>query len=228
MSWRQRLLPSWRRSCMTQSCWPKRGRQPLTSSGAALNPRFACADMNRNPHPSSKLCNSGFKCLGFFSGVGVAFWQNSNSRRSWWQPDHPWRCNTTGQWLSGALIESGYIITVTLIQVLCSPLVFGRWGGKPSPSRATPRWRLQNSSLCWTIWCLKSFHMSEYHHFQELLVKKSPAVSFFLLICFPHREFFGQGWMKNDKNEKTPYIMRTTKHFNDVGSFGQKHLSPAG
>ncbi|MEQ2184776.1 Ras protein-specific guanine nucleotide-releasing factor, partial [Goodea atripinnis] len=29
-------------------------------------------------------------------------------------------------------------------------------------------------------------------------------------------EFFGQGWMKNDKNEKTPYIMRTTKHFNDV------------
>lgn len=30
------------------------------------------------------------------------------------------------------------------------------------------------------------------------------------------REFFGQGWMKNDKNEKTPYIMTTTKHFNDV------------
>jgi len=22
--------------------------------------------------------------------------------------------------------------------------------------------------------------------------------------------------MKNDKNEKTPYIMKTTKHFNDV------------
>lgn len=34
---------------------------------------------------------------------------------------------------------------------------------------------------------------------------------------FPlHREFFGQGWMKNDKNERTPYIMKTTKHFNDV------------
>ncbi|KAG7250729.1 hypothetical protein CRUP_037252, partial [Coryphaenoides rupestris] len=32
----------------------------------------------------------------------------------------------------------------------------------------------------------------------------------------PYEEFFGQGWMKNDKNEKTPYIMKTTKHFNDV------------
>lgn len=35
--------------------------------------------------------------------------------------------------------------------------------------------------------------------------------------CFPlYREFFGQGWMKPGKNERTPYIMRTTKHFNDV------------
>eukprot|EP00066_Takifugu_rubripes_P004035 XP_003967091.1 PREDICTED: ras-specific guanine nucleotide-releasing factor 1 [Takifugu rubripes] len=34
----------------------------------------------------------------------------------------------------------------------------------------------------------------------------------------PYAEFFGQGWMKNDKNEKTPYIMRTTKHFNDISN----------
>ncbi|XP_017321088.3 ras-specific guanine nucleotide-releasing factor 1 [Ictalurus punctatus] len=34
----------------------------------------------------------------------------------------------------------------------------------------------------------------------------------------PYEEFFGQGWMKNDKNEKTPYIMTTTKHFNDVSN----------
>lgn len=35
--------------------------------------------------------------------------------------------------------------------------------------------------------------------------------------CFQlYREFFGQGWMKPGKNERTPYIMRTTKHFNDV------------
>ncbi|NWT79669.1 RGRF1 factor, partial [Lanius ludovicianus] len=34
----------------------------------------------------------------------------------------------------------------------------------------------------------------------------------------PYEEFFGQGWMKLEKNERTPYIMKNTKHFNDVGS----------
>ncbi|KAA0714906.1 Ras-specific guanine nucleotide-releasing factor 1 [Triplophysa tibetana] len=34
----------------------------------------------------------------------------------------------------------------------------------------------------------------------------------------PYEEFFGQGWMKNDKNEKTPYIMKITKHFNDISN----------
>uniref|UniRef100_A0A674B0G0 Ras protein specific guanine nucleotide releasing factor 1 n=1 Tax=Salmo trutta TaxID=8032 RepID=A0A674B0G0_SALTR len=37
----------------------------------------------------------------------------------------------------------------------------------------------------------------------------------------PYEEFFGQGWMKNDKTERTPYIMKTTNllpithHFNN-------------
>lgn len=34
------------------------------------------------------------------------------------------------------------------------------------------------------------------------------------------REFLGQGWMKVDKMERTPYIMKTSQHFNDV-SFRQ-------
>ncbi|XP_070399739.1 ral guanine nucleotide dissociation stimulator-like 1 [Nothobranchius furzeri] len=34
----------------------------------------------------------------------------------------------------------------------------------------------------------------------------------------PYEEFFGQGWMKNDKNERTPYIMKTTKHFNVISN----------
>ncbi|CAG02359.1 unnamed protein product, partial [Tetraodon nigroviridis] len=34
----------------------------------------------------------------------------------------------------------------------------------------------------------------------------------------PYEEFFGQGWMKTGKNERTPYIMRTTKHFNDISN----------
>lgn len=32
----------------------------------------------------------------------------------------------------------------------------------------------------------------------------------------PCREFLGQGWMKLDKTERTPYIMKTSQHFNDV------------
>lgn len=36
-------------------------------------------------------------------------------------------------------------------------------------------------------------------------------------VCAPSaREFLGQGWMKVDKMERTPYIMKTSQHFNDV------------
>lgn len=65
--------------------------------------------------------------------------------------------------------------------------------------------------------------MSEWLHSSFTWVfggKRNPSI-LFVLICLPCREFFGQGWMKNDKNEKTPYIMRTTKHFNDVCCFEQ-------
>ncbi|XP_051973652.1 ras-specific guanine nucleotide-releasing factor 2 isoform X2 [Xyrauchen texanus] len=34
----------------------------------------------------------------------------------------------------------------------------------------------------------------------------------------PYEEFFGQGWMKFDKNERTPYIMKTSQHFNDMSN----------
>uniref|UniRef100_UPI00398E8F76 ras-specific guanine nucleotide-releasing factor 1 n=1 Tax=Pristiophorus japonicus TaxID=55135 RepID=UPI00398E8F76 len=36
--------------------------------------------------------------------------------------------------------------------------------------------------------------------------------------CIPYEEFFGQGWMKPEKNERAPYIMKTTKHFNDISN----------
>lgn len=38
------------------------------------------------------------------------------------------------------------------------------------------------------------------------------------------REFLGQGWMKVDKNERTPYIMKTSQHFNDVKSRENKSM----
>ncbi|XP_054858848.1 ras-specific guanine nucleotide-releasing factor 1 isoform X2 [Eublepharis macularius] len=34
----------------------------------------------------------------------------------------------------------------------------------------------------------------------------------------PYEEFFGQGWMKVEKNERTPYIMKNSKHFNDISN----------
>ncbi|ETE69441.1 Ras-specific guanine nucleotide-releasing factor 1, partial [Ophiophagus hannah] len=34
----------------------------------------------------------------------------------------------------------------------------------------------------------------------------------------PYEEFFGQGWMKMEKNERTPYILMNTKHFNDISN----------
>ncbi|XP_038179628.1 ras-specific guanine nucleotide-releasing factor 2 isoform X5 [Arvicola amphibius] len=34
----------------------------------------------------------------------------------------------------------------------------------------------------------------------------------------PYEEFLGQGWMKLDKNERAPYIMKTSQHFNEMSN----------
>ncbi|KAM6149114.1 LOW QUALITY PROTEIN: ras-specific guanine nucleotide-releasing factor 2 [Erethizon dorsatum] len=34
----------------------------------------------------------------------------------------------------------------------------------------------------------------------------------------PYEEFLGQGWMKLDKSERTPSIMKTSQHFNDMSN----------
>uniref|UniRef100_A0A7N6BY30 Ras protein-specific guanine nucleotide-releasing factor 2a n=1 Tax=Anabas testudineus TaxID=64144 RepID=A0A7N6BY30_ANATE len=34
----------------------------------------------------------------------------------------------------------------------------------------------------------------------------------------PYEEFLGQGWMKLDKTERTPFIMKTSQHFNDMSN----------
>ncbi|XP_034048661.1 ras-specific guanine nucleotide-releasing factor 2 [Thalassophryne amazonica] len=34
----------------------------------------------------------------------------------------------------------------------------------------------------------------------------------------PYEEFLGQGWMKVDKTERTPYIMKTSQHFNEMSN----------
>uniref|UniRef100_A0A3P9JE24 Ras protein-specific guanine nucleotide-releasing factor 2b n=1 Tax=Oryzias latipes TaxID=8090 RepID=A0A3P9JE24_ORYLA len=34
----------------------------------------------------------------------------------------------------------------------------------------------------------------------------------------PYESFLGQGWMKVDKTDRTPYIMKTSQHFNDMSN----------
>ncbi|XP_069818942.1 ras-specific guanine nucleotide-releasing factor 2 isoform X3 [Dendropsophus ebraccatus] len=34
----------------------------------------------------------------------------------------------------------------------------------------------------------------------------------------PYQEFLGQGWMKTDKSGRTPFIMKTSQHFNDMSN----------
>uniref|UniRef100_A0A671PP50 Ras-specific guanine nucleotide-releasing factor 2-like n=1 Tax=Sinocyclocheilus anshuiensis TaxID=1608454 RepID=A0A671PP50_9TELE len=44
----------------------------------------------------------------------------------------------------------------------------------------------------------------------------------------PYEEFLGQGWMKTDKNEKTPYIMKTSQHFNNMSNLvASQIMAPA-
>ncbi|XP_034751957.1 ras-specific guanine nucleotide-releasing factor 2 isoform X3 [Etheostoma cragini] len=40
----------------------------------------------------------------------------------------------------------------------------------------------------------------------------------------PYEEFLGQGWMKVDKTERTPYIMKTSQHFNDMSNLVASHI----
>ncbi|POI24389.1 hypothetical protein CIB84_011861, partial [Bambusicola thoracicus] len=54
--------------------------------------------------------------------------------------------------------------------------------------------------------------LEEVIHDPELLTQERKAAANII------REFFGQGWMKLEKNERTPYIMKNTKHFNDVSN----------
>uniref|UniRef100_A0A7N8YM77 Ras protein-specific guanine nucleotide-releasing factor 2a n=1 Tax=Mastacembelus armatus TaxID=205130 RepID=A0A7N8YM77_9TELE len=40
----------------------------------------------------------------------------------------------------------------------------------------------------------------------------------------PYEEFLGQGWMKVDKTERTPYIMKTSQHFNNMSNLVASHI----
>nr|XP_006208852.1 ras-specific guanine nucleotide-releasing factor 1 isoform X1 [Vicugna pacos] len=57
----------------------------------------------------------------------------------------------------------------------------------------------------------------EYHSALEI-AEQLTLLDHLVFKKIPYEEFFGQGWMKLEKNERTPYIMKTTKHFNDISN----------
>ncbi|TNM92100.1 hypothetical protein fugu_019112 [Takifugu bimaculatus] len=51
------------------------------------------------------------------------------------------------------------------------------------------------------------------------LAEQITLLDHIVLGVFPtSEEFLGQGWMKVDKSERTPYIMKTSQHFNDMSN----------
>lgn len=108
-----------------------------------------------------------------------------------------------------------------ILHVFSSPSV----RGSNALSRCR-RWNWRNRLLYWTISCSGTFHTSEDSikasiNTLECLIHKLLVI--FSIVVFDKdvgcvsREFLGQGWMKMDKSERTPYIMKTSQHFNDVG-----------
>ncbi|XP_076842576.1 ras-specific guanine nucleotide-releasing factor 2 isoform X3 [Brachyhypopomus gauderio] len=50
------------------------------------------------------------------------------------------------------------------------------------------------------------------------LAEQITLLDYTVFRSIPYEEFLGQGWMKVDKNKRTPYIMKTSQHFNDMSN----------
>uniref|UniRef100_A0A8C7CM98 Ras protein specific guanine nucleotide releasing factor 2 n=1 Tax=Oncorhynchus kisutch TaxID=8019 RepID=A0A8C7CM98_ONCKI len=70
-----------------------------------------------------------------------------------------------------------------------------------------------DDSVLLTLWqqseCFESLSAME-------LAEQITLLDHIVFRSIPYEEFLGQGWMKVDKSERTPYIMKTSQHFNDV------------
>uniref|UniRef100_A0AAQ5YXG3 Ras protein-specific guanine nucleotide-releasing factor 2a n=1 Tax=Amphiprion ocellaris TaxID=80972 RepID=A0AAQ5YXG3_AMPOC len=64
-------------------------------------------------------------------------------------------------------------------------------------------------SLC--VSCFESLSAME-------LAEQITLLDHIVFRSIPYEEFLGQGWMKVDKTERTPYIMKTSQHFNDMSN----------
>ncbi|XP_013870558.1 ras-specific guanine nucleotide-releasing factor 2 isoform X3 [Austrofundulus limnaeus] len=50
------------------------------------------------------------------------------------------------------------------------------------------------------------------------MAEQISLLDYIVFRSIPYEEFLGQGWMKLDKTERTPYIMKTSQHFNDMSN----------
>ncbi|XP_035996525.1 ras-specific guanine nucleotide-releasing factor 2 isoform X5 [Fundulus heteroclitus] len=50
------------------------------------------------------------------------------------------------------------------------------------------------------------------------MAEQITLLDYIVFRSIPYEEFLGQGWMKVDKTERTPYIMKTSQHFNDMSN----------
>uniref|UniRef100_A0A8C1VVI1 Ras protein-specific guanine nucleotide-releasing factor 2a n=1 Tax=Cyprinus carpio TaxID=7962 RepID=A0A8C1VVI1_CYPCA len=66
-------------------------------------------------------------------------------------------------------------------------------------------------SDCPRVECFESLSVME-------LAEQITLLDHIVFWNIPYEEFLGQGWMKTDKNERTPYIMKTSQHFNDMSN----------
>lgn len=105
-----------------------------------------------------------------------------------------------------------------LLIILCSFRVSRCQGGRLNPLRTTPHWRSRNSSLCWTTWCLRSSHTSEWHHISapQSLVKKTctyPEFTFLFheSIYLPGNSLDKAGWrMTKTRRHHTSWEQQST------------------
>uniref|UniRef100_A0A3P8SLD8 Ras protein specific guanine nucleotide releasing factor 2 n=1 Tax=Amphiprion percula TaxID=161767 RepID=A0A3P8SLD8_AMPPE len=68
---------------------------------------------------------------------------------------------------------------------------------------------LKKLTLC--VSCFESLSAME-------LAEQITLLDHIVFRSIPYEEFLGQGWMKVDKTERTPYIMKTSQHFNDMSN----------
>nr|XP_046160963.1 ras-specific guanine nucleotide-releasing factor 2-like isoform X3 [Oncorhynchus gorbuscha] len=75
----------------------------------------------------------------------------------------------------------------------------------------TPRRRDTSETECPKAECFDSLSAME-------LAEQITLLDHIVFRSIPYEEFLGQGWMKLDKLERTPYIMKTSQHFNDMSN----------